>query len=111
MQSPAASKLKKKLKLDDQLCHKHYRQDKRFISFGKDSKKELLALITQHRLIAEDEQPIVHVHNIQLDFNDEIIKLNYQPFNKNIKLSKLDAIVRACDESLLSRDGYRRLAA
>lgn len=63
-------------------------------------------------MITENEQPIFHVSNIQLvNFDHEIINLNYQPFNKKIELSKLDAIVRACDESLLSRDGYRRLAA
>ena len=32
-------------------------------------------------------------------------------YNKNIEPAKLDSVVRACDESLLSRDGYRRLAA
>ncbi|CAG8497050.1 11763_t:CDS:1, partial [Cetraspora pellucida] len=59
----------------------------------------------------KDKQPVVHVCSVQLDINSEVVKLNYQPFNKEIELLKLDATVRACDESLLSRDGYRRLAA
>ncbi|CAG8648414.1 6348_t:CDS:2, partial [Ambispora leptoticha] len=61
VQSEAASRLKMQLKLDDQLCYKHY---------------------------------------------NELV-----PFNKKVEISKLDAVVRACDESLLSQDGYRRLAA
>ncbi|CAG8623039.1 13298_t:CDS:2, partial [Cetraspora pellucida] len=58
-------------------------QNKRLAAFGKDSKKKLSELIIHHRLVSENEQPI---------------------------LIKLDAIVRACDESLLSQDGYCRLA-
>ncbi|CAG8779531.1 9751_t:CDS:1, partial [Cetraspora pellucida] len=46
-----------------------------------------------------------------MDVNNKGVKLNYQPFNEETELFKLDATVRACDESLLSRDGYRRLAA
>jgi len=87
-------------------------QNYRLSAFGKDSEKELSELFIRHQLIMENEQPIFHVHNIQLmNFNQEIINLKYQPFNKKVENSKLDAIVRACDESLLSRDGYRRLAA
>ncbi|RIB23744.1 hypothetical protein C2G38_2242489 [Gigaspora rosea] len=79
-------------------------------NFRKYSKKELSELIMQHRLIAENEQPIVNVHNVQLNFSNEIININYQPLRKNTELSKLDAIVRACDETLLSQDSYRQLA-
>ncbi|CAG8792292.1 9846_t:CDS:2, partial [Cetraspora pellucida] len=100
MQSEAASNLKIQLKLDDQLCHKHYNiqstrgQDNRLFTFGKDSEKGLSELFTRHQLITENEQPIFHVYNIQLvNFDHEIINLNYQPFNKKIELSKLDAIL------------------
>ncbi|CAG8730647.1 7008_t:CDS:2 [Cetraspora pellucida] len=34
-----------------------------------------------------------------------------KPFNKKVDISKLDAIVQACDESLVSRNSYYRLAA
>jgi len=54
-------------------------------------------------------QPIVSLQKIELDYNGETIILNYESQKNN--LSKMDAIVRACDESLLSHDGYRRLAA
>ncbi|CAG8839989.1 14126_t:CDS:1, partial [Cetraspora pellucida] len=32
-------------------------------------------------------------------------------YNSTLDNTKLDAYVRACDEALLSRDGYRKLAA
>ncbi|RHZ48521.1 hypothetical protein Glove_547g28 [Diversispora epigaea] len=56
-------------------------------------------------------QPIVHLRKIELDFNGESIILNYKSPNEKNELNKIDAIVRACDESLLARDGYRQLAA
>ena len=43
--------------------------------------------------------------------NGESIILNYKSPNEKNELNKIDAIVRACDESLLARDGYRQLAA
>ncbi|RHZ48529.1 hypothetical protein Glove_547g44 [Diversispora epigaea] len=83
-------------------------QNKRFAFFGKDSEKDLSSLIMKHKMTTQTGQQVVSVRNIELDFNGETIKLIY---NKNIEREKLDAIVRACDESLLARDGYRRLAA
>lgn len=85
-------------------------QNKRFASLGKESGKAIRLLINKHRMTNEVNQPIVHMRKIELEFNGEIIVLSYNPFDK-IELIKIDAIVRACDESLLARDGYRRLAA
>ena len=62
-------------------------------------------------MTTKTNQPIVYIRNIELDFNGETINLTYKPSNKENELIKIDAIVRACDESLLSRDGYRRLTA
>jgi hypothetical protein len=59
-------------------------------------------------MTTETGQPIVYIRNIELDFNGETINLTNQ---HNVEPKKLDAIVRACDESLLARDGYRRLSA
>ncbi len=83
-------------------------QNKRFAAFGKDSEQELSSLIKKYRMITETGQPIVYVCNIELDFNSETINMSYQ---YNIEFRKLDAIVRACDESLLARDGYHQLSA
>ena len=62
-------------------------------------------------MTTETGQPVVFVRNIELDFNGEAINLACQHPNEDLELKKLDAFVRACDESLLSRDGYRHLAA
>lgn len=59
-------------------------------------------------MVTETGQPAISIHNIELDFNGEIVNLIYK---KDIEPKKLDAIVCACDESLLARDGYRHLAA
>ena len=83
-------------------------QNKRFAAFGKDCGKELSSLIKKHHMTTETDQPIVYVRNIELDFNGKTINMSYQ---HNIEPRKLDAIVRACDESLLARDGYRQLSA
>ncbi len=83
-------------------------QNKRFTSLGRESGKAIRSLIKKHRLTDETNQPIVHIRKIELDFNGKSIILTYD--NKN-ELTKIDAIVRACDESLLVHDGYRWLAA
>jgi len=85
-------------------------QNKRFASLGRESGKAIRSLIKKHQMTTETNQPIVHIRKIELDFNDETIILTYKP-DKVGELVKIDAIVRACDESLLARDGYRRLAA
>ncbi|RHZ48734.1 hypothetical protein Glove_543g97 [Diversispora epigaea] len=68
-------------------------QYKRFLSLGKESGKEIRSLIKKNY------------------FNGESVILNYKSPNEKNELNKIDAIVRACDESLLARDGYRQLAA
>lgn len=86
-------------------------QNKRFAAFGKDSEQEISSLITKHNMITESGQPVVFVRNIEVDFNGEAINLVCQYPDEDLELKKLDAFVRACDESLLPRDGYRHLAA
>ena len=86
-------------------------QNKRFAAFGKDSEQELSSLITKYNMTTETGQPVVFVHNIELDFNGEAINLACQHPNEDLELKKLDAFVRAYDESLLPRDGYHHLAA
>ena len=62
-------------------------------------------------MITKTNQPIIYIRNIELDFNRETINLTYKLSNKENELIKIDAIVRACDESLLSHDRYRWLTA
>jgi hypothetical protein len=86
-------------------------QNKRFASLGKESGKAIDSLIKKHQMTTKTGQSIVHIRKIELEFNGETIFLTYKPSNKESEITKIDAIVRACDESLLARDGYRRLAA
>jgi len=65
----------------------------------------------KHQMTTKTNQPIVHIRKIELDFNGETVNLTYMPPCKESEFIKIDAIVRACDESLLGRDGYRQLAA
>ncbi|POG78942.1 hypothetical protein GLOIN_2v1766279, partial [Rhizophagus irregularis DAOM 181602=DAOM 197198] len=54
---------------------------------------------------------IATVESIILRINGEIVELHFD-FNNaaDDDIKHLDSIVRACDETLISRDGYRRLA-
>jgi len=58
-------------------------------------------------MVSESEN-LIHIRNIELEDEHNIINIKY---NSILDPIKLDAYVRACDEALLSRDGYRRLAA
>ena len=58
-------------------------------------------------MVSESGEPI-HLRNMELEYEDHIINIKYNLLLDHIKL---DAYVRACDEALLGRDGYRRLAA
>ncbi|GET51458.1 hypothetical protein GLOIN_2v1828103 [Rhizophagus irregularis DAOM 181602=DAOM 197198] len=82
-------------------------QNKRYASFGRDAHKKIKQLILQHRMVSESGEPI-HLRNMELEYEDHIINIKYNLLLDHIKL---DAYVRACDEALLGRDGYRRLAA
>ncbi|PKC52807.1 hypothetical protein RhiirA1_480635 [Rhizophagus irregularis] len=45
---------------------------------------------------------------MELEYEEHIINIKY---NLSLNYIKLNAYVRACDEALLGRDGYRRLAS
>jgi len=76
------------------------------MSFGKEAHKKIKQLISKHQMISESREPIC-IHNMELEYENQIVNIKY-----NLKLDniKLDAYVRACDEALLGRNGYRRLA-
>ncbi|CAG8602967.1 13860_t:CDS:2 [Funneliformis mosseae] len=86
-------------------------QNKIFASLGKESGNAIKSLIKKHQMTTKLGQPIVHIRKIELNFNGETIILTYKSSDKESELTKIDAIVRACDESLLVHDEYRRLVA
>ena len=82
-------------------------QNKRYASFGRDAYKNINDLILQHQMVSESGNPIC-IRNMELEDRNNIINIKY---NLALNITRLDAYVRACDEALLGRDGYRRLAA
>ncbi|PKC54671.1 hypothetical protein RhiirA1_476867 [Rhizophagus irregularis] len=82
-------------------------QNKRYASFGRNAYKKVKNLILKHRMVSESEEPIC-ICSMELENGNNIINIKY---NSLLDLTRLDAYVRACDETLLSHDGYRRLAA
>ena len=86
-------------------------QNKRFNSFGNDVQKAVDQLIIKHKLTNSSGQPVVYVRCIELDFKEDKLCIKFKDPNPAITQIRLDAVVRACDEALLSRDGYRHLAA
>ncbi|PKK76575.1 hypothetical protein RhiirC2_813548 [Rhizophagus irregularis] len=82
-------------------------QNRRYASFGRDAHKKIKQLILQHRMVSDSGEPI-HLRNMELEYEDHIVNIKYNFSSDHLKL---DAYVRACDEALLGRDGYRRLAA
>ena len=86
-------------------------QNKRFNSFGKDVQKAVDELIIKHKLTTSYGEPIVHMRHIEFDYKENYACIKFKDLNPIATQLRLDAIVRVCDEALLSRDGYRHLAA
>ncbi|POG73827.1 hypothetical protein GLOIN_2v1826762 [Rhizophagus irregularis DAOM 181602=DAOM 197198] len=88
-------------------------QNKRLNSFGRDVQKAIDELIIKHKLTNLSGEPIVHLCYIELDYKEDqqaYIKFK-NPNNSSAIQTRVDAIVRFCDEAVLGRDGYRNLAA
>jgi hypothetical protein len=83
-------------------------QNKRYASFGRDAYKKVKHLILKHQMVSESEGQPICIRSMELENGNSIVNIKY---NSSLDLIKLDAYVRACDEALLGRDGYRRLAA
>jgi hypothetical protein len=82
-------------------------QNKRYASFGKEVYQKIKQLILKHQMVLESRNPIC-IHNMELGYENQLVNIKYNSITDNVRL---DAYVRACDEALLGRDGYRRLAA
>ena len=100
---------KRKRPLED--ITSHSQQNKRFNSFGKDVKKSVDELIVKHKLTNLSGEPIVNLHHIGFDYKENQAYIKFKDSNPITQAKQLDAVVRVCDEALLSRDGYRHLAA
>lgn len=56
-------------------------------------------------------EPIVHIRRIEFDYKENQANIKFKDPNFTTTQTRLDAIVRVCDEAVLGRDGYRNLAA
>jgi hypothetical protein len=87
-----------------------YSQKNRRISMvGKEIAAQTLTVLKKNKFTSPSEEIIVTVESIILKINDEIIELDFHSNNIDFK-QHIDSILHACDETLISRDGYRRLA-
>jgi hypothetical protein len=85
-------------------------QNKRLVTFGTDIQQKIKPLITKYNLVPSTQQKEAILRFVELEINGEIIIFDFSQSLKLRNQIKLDSIVRACDEALISRDNYRRLA-
>jgi hypothetical protein len=100
---------KRKRPLDD--ITSRSQQNKRFSSFGNDVQDAVNQLIVKHKLTDSSGQQIVYVRSVELDYKENQVYIRFKDLDSTANQTRLDAVVRACDEALLGRDGYRHLAA
>ncbi|CAB4469255.1 uncharacterized protein OCT59_020530 [Rhizophagus irregularis] len=86
-------------------------KNKQISMVGKDIAAQTMKILKENRFTSTSEEIITTVESIILRINGEIVELHFD-FNNaaDDDIKYLDSIVRACDETLISRDGYHRLA-
>jgi hypothetical protein len=86
-------------------------KNKRISKVGKDIAVQTMTILKENKFTSTSEEIIAAIESIILRINGEIVELHFD-FNNvtDDETKQLDSIVRACDETLISRDGYRRLA-
>ncbi len=63
-------------------------------------------LIIKHKLTNSSGQPIMHMHYIEFDYKENQTYIKFGDSNSTTTQTRLDSIVRVCDEAFLGRDGY-----
>jgi hypothetical protein len=56
-------------------------------------------------------ESIIHVHHIEFEYKENQACIKFKDSDPVATQTRLDAIVRVCDNAFLGRDGYRHLAA
>ncbi|UZO23890.1 uncharacterized protein OCT59_016219 [Rhizophagus irregularis] len=80
-------------------------QNKRIKLLAKDIEKESKIILKQQNF---DNTKIRY---IELEIGDEIVGIDLSEVNLDFTRVRQNAVVCACDEALILRDGYRHLAA
>ena len=85
-------------------------KNKRISIVGKKIAAQTLIILEENKFTSSSEEIIATVESIILRINGEIVELHFD-FNNaaDDDIRHLDSIVRACDEILISHDGYHRL--
>ena len=81
-------------------------QNKRINSFGYDVQKAVDELIIKHKLTNSSGQPIMHMNYIEFNYKENQTYIKFGDSNSITTQTRLDSIVRICDEAFLGRDGY-----
>ncbi|GBC26306.2 ribonuclease H-like domain-containing protein [Rhizophagus irregularis DAOM 181602=DAOM 197198] len=81
-------------------------KNKQISMVGKDIAAQTMKILKENRFTSTSEEIITTVESIILRINGEIVELHFD-FNNaaDDDIKYLDSIVRACDETLISRDG------
>ena len=77
---------------------------------GKEIAAQTLMILKENKFTSSSEEIIATIETIILKINGEVVELHFCSDNITDYIQHLDSIIRACDETLISRDGYRRLA-
>jgi len=85
-------------------------KNKRISMVGKNIAAQTLTILKENKFTSSSEEIIATIESIILKINGEIVELHFDSKNTTDYIQHLDSIIRACDETLISRDGYRRLA-
>lgn len=86
-------------------------KNKRISMVGKDIATQTLTILKKNKFTSPSEEIIATIKSIILKIDGKIVKLHFDSGDITAdNIQHLDSIVRACDETLISCDGYRRLA-
>lgn len=77
---------------------------------GKDIAAQTSSIFKKNKFITASEEIIATIDSIILKIDGEMVELHFNHNDINDTKQHLDSIIRACDETLISRDGYCRLA-
>ncbi len=86
-------------------------QNKWFNNFENDIQKAVNELIVKQKLTNSFEQSVVYIYYIKLNYKENQVCIKFKDLNPNTTQMRLDVVVCACDETLLSYDGYWHLAS
>jgi hypothetical protein len=77
---------------------------------GKEIATQAMTILKKNKFTSPSEEIIATIEAIILKINGEIVELYFHLDNVTDFIQHIDSIIRACDETLISRDSYRRLA-